>query len=203
VTKTRVAVLASGVGTNAGALIYASRSPTARYDIALVSGDKPEAPALKLAELEGVPVIRQSTYDSADKQNWWALMDLNLRERGIEFIVLAGFMRIIPKEFIERWPEKILNIHPSLLPKYKGLDAHRQAIDNGDSHSGCSIHVVTPEVDDGPVIAQLRVAIDKDDTPETLAARVRMAEHQLLPQVVQEYIMRGHPNYSKVVLGAD
>jgi phosphoribosylglycinamide formyltransferase-1 len=182
-----VAVLASGAGTNLGALIYASRAEDCPYEIVLVSGDNEAAPALRLAEAEGIDVAPLQ-YAKEARDLFWQALDNCLRIAEVEIIVLAGFMRIIPADFISKWENRIINIHPSLLPLYKGLNTHAQAIENGDTHGGCTVHVVTPEVDSGVVLGQTEVIIMEDDTPETLAARVRLAEHQLLPRVLAHYI---------------
>jgi phosphoribosylglycinamide formyltransferase-1 len=117
-------------------------------------------------------------------------LDAVLRDAGADYVALAGFMRIIPADFIARWAGRIVNIHPSLLPKYKGLNTHALAIGAGDRYGGCSVHVVTAEVDDGPVLGRTEVAILPGDTPESLAERVLIAEHQLYPRVLGEYVGR-------------
>lgn len=182
----RVAVLLSGTGTNMAALLYASRREDCPYDIVLVTGDKPDAPGLALAQAEGLPVHRLPA--SLAKADLFAALEAALRDAGAEYVALAGFMRILPRGFVERWEGRILNIHPSLLPLYKGLDTHARALAAGDRKAGCSVHVVTPELDDGPVLGQTAVAILPDDTPATLAARVLIAEHQLYPYCLARYL---------------
>ncbi|HEX8389317.1 MAG TPA: formyltransferase family protein, partial [Sphingomonas sp.] len=113
------------------------------------------------------------------------------KDAEIEYVALAGFMRILPAWFVEAWAGRILNIHPSLLPKYKGLGTHAAAIEAGDANAGCSVHIVTPELDDGPVLAQARVAIMPGDTPATLEERVRIAEHQLFSRTLADFVARG------------
>ena len=188
--RARVAVLLSGRGSNMAALLYAAKAHDCPYELALVTGDKPEAPGLRIAEAEGVPVVRLATPSAAQKAEFFEKLDRELQAAEIDYVALAGFMRIIPEDFIARWAGRIVNVHPSLLPKYKGLDTHRQAIDAGDKYGGCSIHVVTPEVDDGPVLAQTEVIILPDDTAETLAERVLIAEHQLYPRALADYVRR-------------
>ena len=185
--RARVAVLISGRGSNMAALIYAAKSADCPFEVVLATGDKPEAPGLALAEAEGVPVAR---LDFATKAELFEQLDAALREAGADYVALAGFMRIIPADFIARWAVRIVNVHPSLLPKYKGLNTHSLAIAAGDRHGGCSVHVVTPEVDDGPVLGQTEVAIMPGDTPESLAERVLIAEHQLYPRVLADYVSR-------------
>ncbi len=169
------------------ALIYAAKLKECPFEVVLVTGDRPDAPGLTLAEAEGVPVERLGY---AHKDELFEQLDLALREVRADYVALAGFMRIIPAEFIGRWAGRIVNIHPSLLPKYKGLDTHALAIAAGDRHAGCSVHVVTAAVDDGPVLGRTEVAILPGDTPETLAERVLIAEHQLYPRVLAEYVGR-------------
>ena len=185
--RTKVAVLISGSGTNMAALLYASRAADCPYEIALVASNNPDSGGLRLAEAEGVRTfalphkgMERSTHDMA--------MDAAIRESGAEYIALAGYMRILTPEFVGRWEGRMLNIHPSLLPKYKGLNTHDQAIAKGDSHGGCSVHLVTAELDDGPVLAQTPVAIVPGDTAETLAARVLIAEHQLYSRALAQLV---------------
>ncbi|MFL6734793.1 MAG: phosphoribosylglycinamide formyltransferase [Sphingomicrobium sp.] len=187
--RVRVAVLISGRGSNMAALLYASKAVDCPFEIALVTGDKPDAPGLDLAEAEGLTVARLSAKDLG-KAKFFDVLDGTLRSAEIEYIALAGFMRIVPADFIERWDQQIVNIHPSLLPKYKGLDTHRQAIANGDSVAGCSVHVVTAKVDDGPVLARTEVVVVPGDTEESLAARVLIAEHQLYARTLASYVSR-------------
>ncbi len=188
--KARVAILISGTGSNMAALLYASRADSRPYEIVLVTGDNPEAPGLALAQAEGVPVVRLSRPTKDTKAEFFADLDRTLREAQADYIALAGFMRILPADFVEAWTGKLLNIHPSLLPKYKGLDTHARALEAGDSHGGCSVHLVTPEVDAGEVLGQVAVAILPGDTPETLRERVLIAEHQLYSRVLAEYVSR-------------
>lgn len=188
--RARVAVLISGRGSNMAALIYAAKATECPYEIVLVAGDRPDAAGFDLAEAEGVPVVRLQPPTRGDKSRFFEALDRSLRDAATDYIALAGFMRIIPADFIERWAGRIVNIHPSLLPKYKGLDTHRHAIAAGDAFGGCSVHVVTPKVDDGPVLGQVEVAILPGDSPETLAERVLIAEHQLYPRVLSAYVRR-------------
>ena len=185
-TKARVAILISGTGSNMAALIYASRAEACPYEIVLVTGDKPDAPGLALHEAEGIPVARLAY----DKASFFDQLDRTLRDARTDYIALAGFMRILPASFVERWQGKLLNIHPSLLPKYRGLHTHARALEAGDAHGGCSVHLVVPEVDAGEVLGQVAVAILPGDTPENLAERVKIAEHQLYSRVLADYVSR-------------
>ena len=185
----KVAVLISGAGTNMAALLYASRLPDSAYEIVLVASNKPEAEGLKLAEAEGIATFTHS-HRGMERAAHDAVMDEAVRKSGAEYIVLAGYMRILSPEFVERWKGRMLNIHPSLLPKYKGLDTHQRALDAGDAEAGVSVHLVTSELDAGEVLGQIAVPICKDDTADNIEARVRLAEHQLYPRVVNDYVGR-------------
>lgn len=186
-----VAVFISGTGTNMAALLYASRQHGSAFKIVLVASNKADAKGLELAALEGIETFAHS-HKGHSREEQDAAMEQAAKKAGAEAIILAGYMRILSDGFVERWRGRILNIHPSLLPKYKGLDTHQRAIEEGDSHGGASVHVVTPELDAGEVIAQVKVAIAPDDTPDTLAMRVRIAEHQLFPRAVNDYLSRGN-----------
>ncbi len=189
--RAKVAIFISGGGTNMAALIYASRLVNSPYDVVLVASNKPDATGLSLAEIEGIPTFSHSHIEcSREEQD--AAMERAVIDAGAEFIVLAGYMRILSEGFVERWAGRIINIHPSLLPKYKGLETHRRAIEAGDSHGGASVHLVTAELDAGEVLAQAKVTIAAEDTPETLAERVKLAEHQLYPRAVADYVSRGN-----------
>lgn len=185
--RAKVAVLISGSGTNMAALLYAAKAADCPYDIIFVGSNKPDAGGLKLAAAEGIPTWSHS-HKGMTRDEFDALVDAQLRASGAEYVALAGYMRILSEAFVRGWEGRMLNIHPSLLPKYKGLDTHQRAIDAGDSHGGCSIHVVTAELDDGPVLAQTPVAILPDDNAASLASRVLFAEHQLYPATLSKFI---------------
>ncbi|HET7410227.1 MAG TPA: phosphoribosylglycinamide formyltransferase [Paracoccaceae bacterium] len=187
--RARVAALISGRGSNMAALLYAARTQGSPYEIVLVASNNPEAEGLRLAAAEGIPVWAQ-THKGLPRAAFDALVEEALNEAGAEYVALAGYMRLLSPEFVERWKDRLLNIHPSLLPKYKGLDTHARAIAAGDAEGGCSVHVVTPALDDGPVLARLPVAVLPGDTPEALAARVLHAEHQLYPRALADYVSR-------------
>jgi phosphoribosylglycinamide formyltransferase 1 len=172
------------------ALIYAARRADCAYEVALVASDTPDAPGLTLARAEGVAVLDLPPLTTATKDGFYETLDEALRAAGVEVIALAGFMRILPSRFVDAWCDRILNIHPSLLPKYKGLDTHAAALAAGDAHAGCSVHIVTAALDDGPMLAQTPVAVLPEDTPESLAARVLIAEHQLYARTLEAYVSR-------------
>jgi formyltetrahydrofolate-dependent phosphoribosylglycinamide formyltransferase len=185
--RIRVAVLISGRGSNMLALSeHKRREPDRPYDIALVASNVPEARGLVLARRLGIPVWTRNHKGMA-REEFDRLLDAELRARGIEIVALAGYMRLLSSEFVAAWEGRILNIHPSLLPAHKGLDTHRRAIEAGDAFAGCSVHVVTPELDDGPVLAQSRLRIRPQETPEALERRVLEEEHKLYPQALEDY----------------
>lgn len=181
----RVAVLISGRGSNMKALVEQASG----YEVVLVACNNPLAQGLEWARKQAIPTW---CWDSRgiDKARWEGALDQALEDHGVGTIALAGFMRILSPEFTRRWAGRVINIHPSLLPKYKGLDTHKRAIEAGDSVAGCSIHIVTQELDAGAVLAQVEVPILAGDTPEALEARVLEAEHQLYPKTLAEFVAR-------------
>ncbi len=188
-TRAKIAVLISGAGTNMAALVYASRIGDCPYEVVLVASNDPAAPGLTLAAAEGLATFAHP-HKGMTREAHDAAMEAAVQQAGADHIVLAGYMRILSDGFVKRWQGRMLNIHPSLLPLYKGLDTHARAIAAGDSHGGTSVHLVTPELDAGEVLAQVRVPIVAGDTPESLAERVKLAEHQLYPRAVAEYVSR-------------
>lgn len=181
--KRRVAVLISGRGSNMKALVEQASG----YEVVLVASNSPLAAGLEWARDQAIPTW---TWDSRGigKTLWEAALDQSLSDHRVGTIALAGFMRILSAEFTGRWSGRIVNIHPSLLPKYRGLDTHRRAIEAADPVSGCSVHLVTEELDAGDVIAQAKVAILPDDTAATLEARVLEAEHALYPRALAQFV---------------
>ena len=188
--KARVAVMLSGNGTTMSSLLFHSRLPDCPYEIVLVASNQPEARGLKIAAAEGIATFAHP-HKGMDREAHEAIMDRALRDAGAEYIALAGYMRVLTEGFVDRWDGRMLNTHPSLLPKYKGLHTHERAIEAGDTHGGCSVHVVTAELDGGPLLGQVAVHILPDDTPDTLSARVLMAEYQLYPRMLADYVARG------------
>ncbi|WP_375403487.1 phosphoribosylglycinamide formyltransferase [uncultured Sphingomonas sp.] len=181
----RVGVLLSGRGSNMIALVEQARG----YDVVLVASDKPDAPGLAWAAEHGLPTFALSPR-GIGKPAYEAALDGALREAEVEVIALAGYMRLLSDAFVARWRGRIVNIHPSLLPAYKGLDTHARAIAAGDARAGCSVHLVTEELDGGQVLGQAEVPILPGDTPDTLAARVLTAEHRLYPCILSEFVRR-------------
>lgn len=187
--KARVAVLLSGNGTTMSSLLFHSRLPGCPYEIVLVASNAPDARGLRIAEAEGIPTFAH-THKGMEREAHEAIMDAALRDAGAEYIALCGYMRVLTAGFVDKWAGRMLNTHPSLLPKYRGLHTHQRAIEAGDSHGGCSVHMVTAELDGGPLLGQVPVHILPDDTPDTLSARVLMAEYQLYPRMLADYVAR-------------
>lgn len=182
-------MLISGSGTNMAALLYASRAEDCPYEVVLVGSNNPEAGGLKLAEAEGVATFCLPHKGMARHDHDMA-MDAAIRASGAQFVALAGYMRILTPEFVTGWQGRMVNIHPSLLPRYKGLHTHERAIEAGDSHGGCTVHLVTAELDDGPVLGQTPVAIVPGDSADSLAGRVLIAEHQLYSRCLAALVSR-------------
>jgi phosphoribosylglycinamide formyltransferase 1 len=181
----RVAILISGRGSNMRALVERASG----YEVAVVASNKPDSDGLRWANERGLQTWALESKGVA-REEYDRLLSGALEERDIGTIALAGFMRILTPWFVERWRGRIVNIHPSLLPKYRGLDTHARAIDAGDSVSGCSVHIVTEELDAGEVLGQAEVPIEPGDTPVSLEQRVLAAEHLLYPRVLSEFVRR-------------
>lgn len=185
----RVAVLISGGGSNMVTLVKAMQSGEIDATPVVVISNVATAGGLRKAkDLQVQPIAIDHRPYAGDRAAFEADLHDTLMRAKVDIICLAGFMRILTPEFINKWTGKILNIHPSLLPKYKGLHTHQRAIDAGDSHGGCSVHIVTGELDDGPVLGQRSVEILPDDTADTLAARVLVEEHKLYPAVLADFV---------------
>ncbi|WP_295516108.1 phosphoribosylglycinamide formyltransferase [uncultured Pseudomonas sp.] len=179
-----VVVLISGHGSNLQALIDAARPPVR---IAAVIANRAEAYGLERARQAGIATAVIDHREHADRESFDAALAASIDDQGADLVVLAGFMRILTPAFVRRYQGRLLNIHPSLLPLYKGLHTHQRALDAGDAWHGCSVHFVTEELDGGPVALQSRVPVRVDDTPESLATRVHAAEHLLYPVAVRLY----------------
>ncbi|RKF23177.1 phosphoribosylglycinamide formyltransferase [Altericroceibacterium spongiae] len=187
--KARVAVMLSGNGTTMSALLYASRLPDCPYEIVLVASNKPDARGLAIARAEGIETFAHP-HRGLKREDHEELMDAALRGVSVDYVALCGYMRILSASFVSRWQGRMINTHPSLLPKFKGLETHKRALEAGDCYGGCTVHEVTPELDDGPILGQIPVRIMPDDTPESLAARVLLAEYQLYPQMLRDFVTR-------------
>jgi phosphoribosylglycinamide formyltransferase-1 len=180
-TALRVGVLISGRGTNLQALIDACARPDFPASIALVISNKADAYGLTRAEDAGIPTAVINHHDYPDRPSFDKAMDAALRGAGVDFVCLAGFMRILSEGFVEAWQDRLINIHPSLLPAFKGLDTHQRALDAGVRITGCTVHFVRPAMDDGPIIAQAAVPVLSGDDADRLAARILESEHVIYP----------------------
>ncbi len=186
--KTKVGVLISGRGSNMLSLVRAAKDPAYPAEIALVLSNKPDAGGLARAEAEGVAAqaIDGKAFGK-DRQAHERAMDAALRAAGVQVVCLAGYMRLLTPWFVDAWSGRMLNIHPSLLPDFKGLGTHARALAAGVAEAGCTVHIVTAELDDGPILGQARVPVLPGDTEETLAARVLEAEHGLYLACLAEF----------------
>ena len=192
--RVRVGILVSGRGTNMVALSEYKRREARSYDIALVASNVPESRGLVVAKRLGIPTWAHS-HKGMEREEFDHLLDVALRERGVEVVALAGYMRLLSGGFIRAWQGRILNIHPSLLPAYKGLDTHRRALEAGEIWVGCSVHLVTEDLDGGPVLAQARVRVRERESAEQLADRVLKEEHRLYPEALDKYCARLRPGH--------
>ena len=190
--RVRVAVLISGAGSNMAALIDAGQRSDSPFEVVLVLSNRPEAGGLTVATGKGVSTaVVDHRFFGKDRAAHERAIQTVLEAHDVEIIALAGYMRLLTPWLVKRREGRMLNIHPSLLPKYPGLDTHARAIAAGDAEAGCSVHLVAEGVDDGPLLGQARVPILPDDTPASLAQRVLAAEHQLYPKVLAEFCRGG------------
>lgn len=183
--KKRTAILISGRGSNMRSLIEAAAAPDFPAEIVLVFANKQEAAGLEFAAAHGIATKAVSHKGYASREAFDAEIDKALAEAGAEIVCLAGFMRILSEGFTRKWEGRMINIHPSLLPSFKGAHAHEMAIEAGVRVSGCTVHFAVAELDSGPIIAQAAVPVDLQDTPDTLAARVLTAEHRIYPEALK------------------
>lgn len=188
----RLGVLISGRGSNLKAIMDAIDDGRLDASIALVISNKAEAPGLDHARRAGIEtlVLGHTAYSSREEYDRAMVQELN--RRGVTLVCLAGFMRLLSPAFVDAFPDRILNIHPSLLPKYPGLHPQQQALDDGAPVSGATVHVVNKELDAGPVVLQRAVQVNPDDTAETLAARILEVEHSLYPEAIRLVLDRSH-----------
>ena len=186
--KKNIVILISGRGSNMMSIVNAVTDGTLDVNVAAIISNRPDAAGLEYAQKQGIhnAVIDHKLYSSREKfdQNLAAEIDLF----SPDLVILAGFMRILTAEFVEHFAGRLINIHPSLLPKFKGLNTHQRAIDAGEKEHGASVHLVTPELDDGPVILQARVPVLQDDDATTLAKRVLEQEHKLYPEAIRKLV---------------
>jgi phosphoribosylglycinamide formyltransferase 1 len=192
--KKRVAILISGRGSNMTALIEAAKAKDYPAEIALLVSNRPDAAGLDRARSCGIPtaVIDHTTF-GGDRETFEQALDQELREQRIDLVCLAGFMRLLTPWFVNRWSGRMLNIHPSLLPQFKGLHTHRRALEAGVKRHGATVHFVVPEMDAGPIVMQDSVAVHENDTEETLAARVLELEHKIYPRGLRAVALEHDP----------
>ncbi len=183
-TRRRIAILISGRGSNMASLIEAARAPDYPAQVALVLSNRPDAEGLARAKEAGIDALAIDHKAYSTRESFEQALDAALSERGIEFICLAGFMRVLTNWFVERWQGRMINIHPSLLPLFRGTHTHRRALEEGVLVHGCTVHFVVPELDAGPIVAQAAVPVVPGDTEESLAQRILVQEHALYPQAL-------------------
>ncbi len=182
--KARTAILISGRGSNMMALVEAARDPAFPAEVVCVISNRADAKGLEFAAANGIATQVIDHKGFASREAFETALDSCLRSMRVEVIALAGFMRVLTAGFIAGWDGRMINIHPSLLPAYKGLHTHERALADGAKAHGCSVHLVTPELDGGPVLLQAEVPVMADDTPDSLAARVLRQEHRIYPQAL-------------------
>lgn len=181
----RLGVLISGRGSNLQALIDACREPGFPAEVALVISNRPGALGLARAEAAGIPATVVDHRAHPDRESFERALDRELRAASVDLVCLAGFMRLLTPWLVERWHDRLVNIHPSLLPAFPGLDTHRRALEAGVRFAGCTVHLVRAEMDDGPILVQGATAVLPGDTPDTLAARILELEHRCFPLAVR------------------
>lgn len=184
-TRKKVAVLISGRGSNMIALIEAAKAPDYPAEIVGVLSNRAAAPGLEYAASLGIATTSLAQSKFPMREMFEDTMTQVLESWEVDYVCLAGFMRILGEDFVNRWSGRMINIHPSLLPDYKGLHTHERALADGVAEHGCTVHFVTPGLDEGPAILQARVPVIDGDTPETLAARVLIEEHRIYPQALR------------------
>ncbi len=202
----QLGVLISGRGSNLQALIDACATVGFPARIALVLSNKPDAAGLGRAQAAGIPTAVVNHRDFADRESFERAVDEKLQESGVELLCLAGFMRVLTAWFVSCWQGRLINIHPSLLPSFPGVDTHARALAAGVRFSGCTVHYVVPDVDAGPIIVQAAVPVVAADTPDSLAARILQAEHRAYPfavRLIAEGKVRIDGNKTAIVGEAD
>ena len=202
--KKRVAILISGRGSNMTALIKAAEAKDYPAEIALVVSNRPDAAGLDHARSSGIPTaVIDHTKFGGGRETFEHALDRQLREQRIDLVCLAGFMRLLTPWFVNRWSGRMLNIHPSLLPQFKGLHTHRRALEAGVKRHGATVHFVVAEMDAGPIVMQDLVAVHENDTEEALAARVLELEHQIYPRALRAVALEHDPEKWKPVFRKD
>lgn len=184
-SRKKVAILISGRGSNMSALIDAAKSPDYPAEIVGVLSNRAAAPGLEIAASHGIATASLAQSKFPMREMFEDTMTQILESWEVDYVCLAGFMRILGEDFVNRWMGRMINIHPSLLPDYKGLDTHERVLADGVSEHGCTVHFVTPGLDEGPAILQARVPVLEGDTPATLSARVLVEEHRIYPDALR------------------
>jgi phosphoribosylglycinamide formyltransferase-1 len=202
--KTRTAILISGRGSNMQSLVEAARADDYPAEIVLVLSNRPDAAGLAWAKARGLPTLAIDHKSFPTRDAFEDALQRSLEAAGTELVALAGFMRLMTPAFVERWHDRMINIHPSLLPSFKGLHTHERALAAGVKITGCTVHFVRAEMDEGPIIAQAAVPVLRSDDPAALAARVLAAEHRLYPAALKLVASgRACGNEEKIVISQD
>jgi phosphoribosylglycinamide formyltransferase-1 len=184
-TRRRVGILISGRGSNMAALIEAAQAPDYPAEIVIVISNEPDAAGLAFATSHGIPTVVVNHRNYSSRETFAEAIEAETFTAGVEIVCLAGFMRLLATPFVERWRGRMLNVHPSLLPAYKGLNTHARALAEGAKMHGCTVHFVAPELDSGPVILQAEVPVLPGDDERSLAARVLKEEHRIYPEALR------------------
>jgi phosphoribosylglycinamide formyltransferase-1 len=182
--KKRVAILISGRGSNMRSLVEAARAPGYPAEIVIVVSNRPDAPGLAWAKEQGIPTLGLDHGHYESREHFEGQLHAVLTASRVDIVALAGFMRLLTPDFVGKWLNRMINIHPSLLPAFKGLKTHERALAAGVRIAGCTVHLVRPAMDEGPILAQAAVPVFDGDTPDMLAARILKAEHQIYPQAL-------------------
>lgn len=185
IEKLKLGIFISGRGSNLRAIIEACKDLNFPAEISVVLSNRPDAGGIVLAQKSGIKTEIVDHKNYKNRESFEAEIQARLENHDVDLIILAGFMRILTASFVKKWLDKMVNIHPSLLPDYKGLNTYERAINDGKTESGCTIHFVNADLDSGAIILQKRVAIHKDDTPDSLAARILEQEHKAYPEAIR------------------
>lgn len=192
-SKTKLAILVSGTGSNMEAIIEAAKNPSYPGKVQVVISDKKDAPALQKARNHGIPTVVIDPKVFGSKTDYDQMLITTLKQYQIEFICLAGFMRLLSKTVVDTFPKKIINIHPSLLPNFPGVHPVRDALKASVKETGTTVHFVDEGIDTGPIISQVTVPVQKEDTEESLHERIKKEEHKLYPKVIEMVISQNKP----------
>lgn len=187
--KKRVAILISGRGSNMQALVEAARAPHCPYEVVVVIANRPDAAGLAWAKAQGIPALGLDHTRYESREHFEGQLHTVLTASKVDLVALAGFMRLMTADFVERWRDRMLNIHPSLLPSFKGLHTHERALAAGVRIAGCTVHLVRPEMDEGPILGQAAVSVEDGDSADALAARILQAEHRLYPAILAAFAL--------------